>query len=245
MSPLALSRFWPAEFLPARRGQESAGRRTAQRAIPTTARRRKRPPGRARSPAKSQLVAVAPWWPSAKTQWQFGVDERRIGRDIALRCPRWRFPVFGQRNFCRPAGDRKARADGRRSAPSLPRCDGGNGHRDERAPRQCPSWWPCANTGQWQFGVDKRRIGRDIALRCPRWRFPVFGQRNFCRPAGDRKARADGRRSAPSLPRCDGGNGHRDGRAPRQCPNWWPWRHGGRPQGPKGSLGWTNGAKGG
>jgi hypothetical protein len=36
MSPLALSHFWPAEFLPARRGQESAGRRTAQRAIPTT-----------------------------------------------------------------------------------------------------------------------------------------------------------------------------------------------------------------
>ena len=72
MSPLALSRFWPAEFLPARRGRESAGRRTAQRAIPTTARRRKQPPGRARSPAMSQ-----PGGP-----WQFGVDERGKGRGV-------------------------------------------------------------------------------------------------------------------------------------------------------------------
>jgi len=32
-------------------------------------------------------------------------------------------------------------------------------------------------------------------------------------PAGVRKARAGGRRSAPSLPRRDAGNGHRDGRA--------------------------------
>jgi len=62
--------FWPAEFLPARRGQESAGRRTAQRTIPTTARRRKRPPGRARSPAMSQPGG----------QWQFRVDERGKGR---------------------------------------------------------------------------------------------------------------------------------------------------------------------
>ena len=29
-----------------------------------------------------------------------------------------------------------------------------------RAPRQCPSWWPCASTGQWQFGVDERGEGR-------------------------------------------------------------------------------------
>ena len=57
--------FWPAEFLPARRGQESAGRRTAQRAIPTTARRRKRQPGRARSPAMSQVVAVRKHRPMA------------------------------------------------------------------------------------------------------------------------------------------------------------------------------------
>jgi hypothetical protein len=86
--------------------------------------------------------------------------QRRFGRDIALRCPRWRFPVFGQRNFCRPAGDRKARAvvalrKERRSAPSLPRRDGENGHRDGRAPQQCPNWWPCASTGQRQFGVDE------------------------------------------------------------------------------------------
>ena len=86
--------------------------------------------------------------------------QRRFGRDIARRCPRWRFPIFGRRNFCRPAGDRKARAvvalrKERRSAPSLPRRDGENGHRDGRAPQQCPNWWPCANTGQWQFGVDE------------------------------------------------------------------------------------------
>ena len=117
---------------------------------PTTARRRKRQPGRARSPAKSQPGG----------QGQFGLDERRFGRDIALRCPRWRFPVFGQRNFCLPAGDRKARAGGRRSAPSLPRREAGNGSRGGRAPQQCPSWWPCANTGQWQFGVDERGKGR-------------------------------------------------------------------------------------
>ena len=34
------------------------------------ARRRKRRPGRARSPAKFQ------WWPCANSQWRFGVDER-------------------------------------------------------------------------------------------------------------------------------------------------------------------------
>ena len=79
-----------------------------------------------------------------------------------------------------------------------------------------------------------RRLGRDIARRCPRWHFPVVGQRNFCRLAGDRKARAGGRRSAPSLPRRDAGNGHRDGRAPRQRPS----------RVANGSLGWTNGAKG-
>jgi len=66
-----------------------------------------------------------------------------------------------------------------------------------------------------------RRFGRDIARRCPRWRFPVFGQRNFCLPAGDRKARAGGRRSAPSLPRRDAGNGQRDGRALRPPPRAW------------------------
>jgi hypothetical protein len=38
-------------------------------------------------------------------------------------------------------------------------CDGENGHRDGRAPRQSPSWWPCASTGQWQFGVDERGKG--------------------------------------------------------------------------------------
>jgi hypothetical protein len=36
------------------------------------------------------------------------------------------------------------------------RRDGGNGHRDGRAPRQSPNWWQCASTGQWQFGVDER-----------------------------------------------------------------------------------------
>jgi hypothetical protein len=45
-------------------------------------------------------------------------------------------------------------------------------------------------------------------------------------PAGDRNARADGRRSAPSLPR-------------------WPGTRWAVCQDPaKGSLGWTNGAKG-
>ena len=38
--------------------------------------------------------------------------------------------------------------------------DAENGNRDGRAPRQCPSWWPCASTGQWQFGVDERGNGR-------------------------------------------------------------------------------------
>jgi hypothetical protein len=36
------------------------------------------------------------------------------------------------------------------------RRDGENGHRDGCAPRQSPNWWPCASTGQWQFGVDER-----------------------------------------------------------------------------------------
>jgi hypothetical protein len=39
------------------------------------------------------------------------------------------------------------------------RRDGENGYRDGRAPRQCPNWWPCASTGQWQFAVDERRKG--------------------------------------------------------------------------------------
>jgi hypothetical protein len=38
--------------------------------------------------------------------------------------------------------------------------DAENGHRDGRAPRQCPNWWPCASTGQWRFGVDERGKGR-------------------------------------------------------------------------------------
>jgi len=37
---------------------------------------------------------------------------------------------------------------------------GENGHRDGRAPRQSLNWWPCASTGQWQFGVDERGKGR-------------------------------------------------------------------------------------
>jgi len=56
------------------------------------------------------------------------------------------------------------------------RRDAENGHRDGRAPRQSPSWWPCASTGQWQFGVDERgkrrlkfsceeRDGRGVAKR--------------------------------------------------------------------------------
>jgi len=102
MSPLALSRFWPAEFPPARRGQESAGRRTAQRAIPTTARSRKQPPGRARSPAMSQLVAVRQHRPMAVCggrtgQWarrgisqrdfinQPGVDAQRLRRVMIVK----------------------------------------------------------------------------------------------------------------------------------------------------------------
>ncbi len=40
------------------------------------------------------------------------------------------------------------------------RRDGENGNRDGRAPQQCPSWWPCASTGQWQFGMNERGKGR-------------------------------------------------------------------------------------
>ena len=36
------------------------------------------------------------------------------------------------------------------------RRDAENGNRDGRAPQQSPNWWPCASTGQWQFGVDER-----------------------------------------------------------------------------------------
>jgi hypothetical protein len=64
-----------------------------------------------------------------------------------------------------PAGDRKARAGGRRSAPSLPRRDAENGNRDGRAPQQSPCWWPCASTGQWQFGVDEWGKGRLKSFR--------------------------------------------------------------------------------
>jgi len=39
------------------------------------------------------------------------------------------------------------------------RSDAENGNRDVRAPQPSPSWWPCANTGQWQFGVDERGKG--------------------------------------------------------------------------------------
>jgi len=91
MSPLALSRFWPAEFLPARRGQESAGRRTAQRAIPTTARRRKRPTGRARP------APTAPRLAGKKCAGQKGGTQ--------LRSNPW--PHFGQTTH-RPAGGRLA-----------------------------------------------------------------------------------------------------------------------------------------
>ena len=40
---------------------------------------------------------------------------------------------------------------------------------------------PSAKTVEPRMHTDGHgyKFGRDIALRCPRWRFPVFGQRNF------------------------------------------------------------------
>src|ERR1035437_10988115 len=35
------------------------------------------------------------------------------------------------------------------------RRDAENGNRDGRAPQQRPNWWPCASTGQRQFGLDE------------------------------------------------------------------------------------------
>ena len=56
---------------------KSGGRETIQFGKRFLARRRKRQPGRARSPAKSQLVAVRLGGRLQRPgQWQFGVDER-------------------------------------------------------------------------------------------------------------------------------------------------------------------------
>ena len=66
--------------------------------------------------------------------------------------------------ICRPDGAENCFGFGfyKDAAPdgALGGRDAENGHRDGRAPQQCPSWWPCANTGQWQFGVDERGNGR-------------------------------------------------------------------------------------
>jgi hypothetical protein len=92
---------------------------------------------------------AASW--SAPALWRFG-------RDIARRCPRWRFPVFGQRHFCRPAGDRKARAGRRRSAPSLPRWPGASTQRrfggGQTGPRA--NFWG-AQPPRRRFGAPSRR----------------------------------------------------------------------------------------
>jgi hypothetical protein len=37
--------------------------------------------------------------------------------------------------------------------------DAENGNRDGRAPQQRPYWWPCASTGQRQFGMDDQGKG--------------------------------------------------------------------------------------
>ena len=58
------------------------------------------------------------------------------------------------------AGECAKRRGVRQPSGALGGRDAENGHRDGRAPRQCPSWWPCASTGQWQFGVDERGKGR-------------------------------------------------------------------------------------
>jgi hypothetical protein len=93
------------------------------------------------------------------TQLKFLRDKAPAQKTVTLRgdVPAGAFPLLASGILNRlPAGDWKARAGGRRSAPSLPRRDAENGNRDGRAPQQCPRWWPCASTGQWQFGVDEQ-----------------------------------------------------------------------------------------
>ena len=142
--------------------------------------------------------------------------------------------------------------------------DAENGHRDGRAPQQSPSWWPCASTGQWQFGVDERGKGRLKSFRAKSAKAAKSRSdaMTIAQPfmAGYRVNKMksptrDGRKILSSLTglgtfpnrepshkwlgyfqgqRHDAENGNRDGRAPQQSPS----------RAVNGSLGWTNGAKG-
>lgn len=103
----------------------------------------------------------------------------------------------------------------------------------------CGPVWPCLDRNVWigfpagDGGHAETRptpagfcfspfpgYGRDRPPGCLRWRFPLSGQRFFGRPAGDKKARPGGRRSAPSPPfRQCGINGQRQNKWPRTTPN--------------------------
>ena len=76
MSPLALSRIWPAEFLACPPGTGKRGPADGAARHPYHGARPKTATGTGALPGKVPVGGRAPWWPSAKTQWQFGVDER-------------------------------------------------------------------------------------------------------------------------------------------------------------------------
>jgi hypothetical protein len=143
------------------------------------------------------------------------------GRDGAPRRPRPRFPRLGGRNECgcanafrrsgEAAPDAVARRCGRRSAPSPPkmvrtkkvgtlRCDvpAGASRFSASGIFGLPAGDRNAPDSGRRGAPSLPKRGRDIALRCPRWRSPLIAS-GSC-PAEDRNAPDSGRRGAPSLP---------------------------------------------
>ena len=185
--PLALPRLWASGTFgtPARRKLESAGRRTAQRSVPTTARNAylgrdsalrcplsgASPSSAGQLPRDASLTTFIP----SSTPLRTGTAQRSVptmpnfGRDSALRCPH-RFGRDGAlRRLC--GRDSALRCPLSGASPS----SAGQLPRDASLTTFIPSSTPL-RTGTAQRSVPTKPIsGRDRALRCPHRRAPASG----------------------------------------------------------------------
>ena len=106
-------------------------------------------------PSNVPIGGRAPAPANGSLEWTNDVLVGTLRGDV----PAGAFPLLAGGILNRlPAGDWKARAGGRRSAPSLPRRDAENGHRDGRAPWQSPS-----RAANGSLGCARVAVGQDPA----------------------------------------------------------------------------------
>jgi hypothetical protein len=114
--------------------------------------------------------------------------------------PAGAFPLLASGiSACPPGTGKRGQADGAARHPyhgATPKTATGTGALPSQVPVGGRAPAPANGSLRWTNDVLVGTLRGDV----PAGAFP-FGQRNFCLPAGDRKARADGRRSAPSLPK--------------------------------------------